>query len=170
MSLTQLILLVFSLCHIVSCVCLSLRSRLSNNQGMNIQIHGKTTILMITNVTEEDYGNYTCVASNRLGIQNASLFLYSEYITAIFILKNVLYIKKNYHIEWNTKIRALPLYTIWTNFCEIEGETQGLWSVNSINLLSHWIIENQQGGYLLTVCFAICGTAEQLEATESWRW
>lgn len=35
-------------------------------------------MLVIANVTEEDYGNYTCVASNRLGVQNASLFLYSE--------------------------------------------------------------------------------------------
>lgn len=50
--------------------------RLSNSQGVNIQILGTTTILMIANVTEEDYGNYTCVASNRLGVQNASLFLY----------------------------------------------------------------------------------------------
>lgn len=58
---------------------LSLLSRLSNAQGINIQILGTTTILMIANVTEEDYGNYTCVASNRLGVQNASLFLYSEY-------------------------------------------------------------------------------------------
>lgn len=56
-----------------------LLSRLSNAQGINIQILGTTTILMIANVTEEDYGNYTCVASNRLGVQNASLFLYSEY-------------------------------------------------------------------------------------------
>ncbi|TNN47287.1 Limbic system-associated membrane protein [Liparis tanakae] len=53
--------------------------RLSNAQGVNIQILGTTTVLMIANVTEEDYGNYTCVASNRLGVQNASLFLYSEY-------------------------------------------------------------------------------------------
>ncbi|KAG7223095.1 hypothetical protein INR49_015854 [Caranx melampygus] len=51
--------------------------RLSNTQGINIQILGSTTILMIANVTEEDYGNYTCVASNRLGVQNASLFLYT---------------------------------------------------------------------------------------------
>ncbi|XP_068173717.1 limbic system-associated membrane protein isoform X2 [Antennarius striatus] len=50
--------------------------RLSNNQNQNIQILGTTTVLMIANVTEEDYGNYTCVASNRLGAQNASLFLY----------------------------------------------------------------------------------------------
>uniref|UniRef100_A0A1A7WA28 Limbic system-associated membrane protein n=1 Tax=Iconisemion striatum TaxID=60296 RepID=A0A1A7WA28_9TELE len=50
--------------------------RLSNNQGIYIQILGMTTILMIVNVTEEDYGNYTCVASNRLGAQSASLYLY----------------------------------------------------------------------------------------------
>lgn len=53
--------------------------RLSNSQSINIQILGTTTILMIANVTDEDYGNYTCVASNRLGVQNASLFLYSKY-------------------------------------------------------------------------------------------
>lgn len=52
--------------------------RLSNTQGINIQIIGGNTILMIANVTEEDYGNYTCVASNRLGAQSASVFLYSE--------------------------------------------------------------------------------------------
>lgn len=52
--------------------------RLSNSQSINIQILGTTTILMIANVTDEDYGNYTCVASNRLGVQNASLFLYSK--------------------------------------------------------------------------------------------
>ena len=57
----------------------SLLSRLSNSQGINIQISGTTAILVIANVTEEDYGNYTCVASNRLGVQNASLFLYSKY-------------------------------------------------------------------------------------------
>ncbi|XP_037534448.1 limbic system-associated membrane protein [Nematolebias whitei] len=50
--------------------------KLSNTQGINIQILGTTTVLMIANVTEEDYGNYTCVASNRLGAQSASLFLY----------------------------------------------------------------------------------------------
>ncbi|XP_008424282.1 limbic system-associated membrane protein isoform X2 [Poecilia reticulata] len=50
--------------------------RLSNTQGINIQMLGGNTILMIANVTEEDYGNYTCVASNRLGAQSASVFLY----------------------------------------------------------------------------------------------
>ncbi|KAF7199423.1 limbic system-associated membrane protein-like, partial [Nothobranchius furzeri] len=51
-------------------------NRLSSNQGINIQILGMTTNLMFANVTEDDYGNYTCVASNRLGAQSASLYLY----------------------------------------------------------------------------------------------
>uniref|UniRef100_A0A673A248 Limbic system associated membrane protein n=1 Tax=Sphaeramia orbicularis TaxID=375764 RepID=A0A673A248_9TELE len=50
--------------------------RMTNTQSINIQILGTTTILVFTNVSEEDYGNYTCVATNRLGIQNASVFLY----------------------------------------------------------------------------------------------
>uniref|UniRef100_A0A673A243 Limbic system associated membrane protein n=1 Tax=Sphaeramia orbicularis TaxID=375764 RepID=A0A673A243_9TELE len=52
--------------------------RMTNTQSINIQILGTTTILVFTNVSEEDYGNYTCVATNRLGIQNASVFLYSD--------------------------------------------------------------------------------------------
>lgn len=66
---------------------MSLLSRLSNTQGINIQILGTTTVLVIANVTEEDYGNYTCVASNRLGVQNASLFLYSEYRNNCYSLR-----------------------------------------------------------------------------------
>lgn len=50
--------------------------RMTNTQSINIQMLGTTTILMFSNVSEEDYGNYTCVATNRLGIQNASVFLY----------------------------------------------------------------------------------------------
>ncbi|XP_042564658.1 limbic system-associated membrane protein isoform X2 [Clupea harengus] len=50
--------------------------RLSNGQGLSIQMMGTRTLLLVSNVTEEDYGNYTCVATNRLGIHNASVFLY----------------------------------------------------------------------------------------------
>ncbi|XP_076832881.1 limbic system-associated membrane protein isoform X2 [Brachyhypopomus gauderio] len=50
--------------------------RLSNMQGITIQITGSRTMLLVANVTEDDYGNYTCVATNRLGIHNASVFLY----------------------------------------------------------------------------------------------
>uniref|UniRef100_A0A673J5Z3 Ig-like domain-containing protein n=1 Tax=Sinocyclocheilus rhinocerous TaxID=307959 RepID=A0A673J5Z3_9TELE len=38
-------------------------------------ISGSRTLLVVANVTENDYGNYTCVATNRLGIHNASVFL-----------------------------------------------------------------------------------------------
>lgn len=48
-------------------------------QGISIHIIGSRTELIVANVTEDDYGNYTCVATNRLGIHNASVFLYSEY-------------------------------------------------------------------------------------------
>ncbi|XP_051520958.1 limbic system-associated membrane protein-like isoform X1 [Myxocyprinus asiaticus] len=50
--------------------------RLSSSQGVSIQITGSRTLLVVANVTEDDYGNYTCVATNRLGIHNASVFLY----------------------------------------------------------------------------------------------
>ncbi|KAL4648475.1 limbic system-associated membrane protein isoform X3 [Arapaima gigas] len=50
--------------------------RLTNSQGISIQIFGTRTLLLVSNVTEDDYGNYTCVATNRLGVHNASLFLY----------------------------------------------------------------------------------------------
>ncbi|KAB5550128.1 hypothetical protein PHYPO_G00050140 [Pangasianodon hypophthalmus] len=50
--------------------------RLSNMQGISIHIVGSRTELTVANVTEDDYGNYTCVATNRLGIHNASVFLY----------------------------------------------------------------------------------------------
>ncbi|ROL54681.1 Limbic system-associated membrane protein [Anabarilius grahami] len=50
--------------------------RLSSSQSVSIQISGARTLLVVANVTEDDYGNYTCVATNRLGIHNASVFLY----------------------------------------------------------------------------------------------
>ncbi|TSK67172.1 Limbic system-associated membrane protein [Bagarius yarrelli] len=50
--------------------------RLSNMQGIGIHIVGSRTELVVANVTEDDYGNYTCVATNRLGMHNASVFLY----------------------------------------------------------------------------------------------
>uniref|UniRef100_A0A3B3ZM68 Ig-like domain-containing protein n=1 Tax=Periophthalmus magnuspinnatus TaxID=409849 RepID=A0A3B3ZM68_9GOBI len=49
-----------------------------DDKSINIQMLGTTTILVFSNVSEEDYGNYTCVASNRLGIQYASVFLFSD--------------------------------------------------------------------------------------------
>ncbi|KAI7793801.1 putative opioid-binding protein/cell adhesion molecule, partial [Triplophysa rosa] len=45
-------------------------------QGIKIENKGKQSMLTFFNVSEEDYGNYTCVATNTLGITNASIILY----------------------------------------------------------------------------------------------
>ncbi|KAM8900320.1 opioid-binding protein/cell adhesion molecule isoform 3-T3 [Spinachia spinachia] len=47
--------------------------------GLNrvkIENQGKQSMLVFFNVSEEDYGNYTCVAVNPMGITNASIILY----------------------------------------------------------------------------------------------
>ncbi|XP_072514262.1 opioid-binding protein/cell adhesion molecule isoform X1 [Salminus brasiliensis] len=44
--------------------------------GVKIENKGKQSMLIFFNVSEEDYGNYTCVAMNMLGITNASIILY----------------------------------------------------------------------------------------------
>lgn len=53
--------------------------RINNANGLEIRSTGSQSFLTVANVTEEHYGNYTCVATNKLGITNASLFLYSKY-------------------------------------------------------------------------------------------
>lgn len=40
-------------------------------------------MLTFFNVSEEDYGNYTCVAINTMGITNASIILYGEFISLV---------------------------------------------------------------------------------------
>ncbi|XP_041088533.1 limbic system-associated membrane protein-like [Polyodon spathula] len=53
--------------------------RIFSAEGIKIQNYGTHSVLMVSNVTEEHYGNYTCVATNKLGINNANLFLYSGF-------------------------------------------------------------------------------------------
>ncbi|XP_041439436.1 limbic system-associated membrane protein isoform X6 [Xenopus laevis] len=52
--------------------------RINSAQGLEIRNTGSRSILMVANVTEEHYGNYTCVAANKLGITNTSLYLYKR--------------------------------------------------------------------------------------------
>ncbi|MBN3289626.1 LSAMP protein, partial [Polypterus senegalus] len=52
--------------------------RLYSTQGIHIQNYGTHSVLTVANVTEDHYGNYTCVATNKLGINNASLFLFTD--------------------------------------------------------------------------------------------
>ncbi|XP_023818598.1 opioid-binding protein/cell adhesion molecule isoform X2 [Oryzias latipes] len=46
--------------------------------GVKIENQGKQSLLIFFNVSEEDYGNYTCVAMNLMGISNASIILYAR--------------------------------------------------------------------------------------------
>ncbi|XP_076130603.1 opioid-binding protein/cell adhesion molecule [Alosa pseudoharengus] len=52
------------------------RKLLNGLNGVKIENKGKQSMLTFFNVSEEDYGNYTCVAMNPMGITNASIILY----------------------------------------------------------------------------------------------
>ncbi|XP_015676390.1 opioid-binding protein/cell adhesion molecule-like, partial [Protobothrops mucrosquamatus] len=52
-------------------------TRLANGlDGLKIENKGRMSTLTFFNVSEKDYGNYTCVAINKLGNTNASIILY----------------------------------------------------------------------------------------------
>ncbi|XP_053549326.1 neuronal growth regulator 1 isoform X1 [Bombina bombina] len=46
---------------------------INGQKGINIKNYNTRSILTVSNVTEEHFGNYTCVAVNKLGTSNASL-------------------------------------------------------------------------------------------------
>uniref|UniRef100_UPI00398E7721 neuronal growth regulator 1-like n=1 Tax=Pristiophorus japonicus TaxID=55135 RepID=UPI00398E7721 len=48
----------------------------SGRQGIQIKNFSARSILTVTNITEDHYGNYTCVAINKLGTNSASHFLH----------------------------------------------------------------------------------------------
>ncbi|GAA6111164.1 neurotrimin isoform X4 [Tachysurus ichikawai] len=48
----------------------------SGFEGIKIEDNGSTSKLTFHNVSQEDYGNYTCVAINKLGSANTSIVLY----------------------------------------------------------------------------------------------
>ncbi|XP_057689777.1 igLON family member 5 isoform X1 [Corythoichthys intestinalis] len=47
-----------------------------NDATIRIKNEKTRSILLFTNVTEKDFGNYTCFATNRLGASNASMLLF----------------------------------------------------------------------------------------------
>lgn len=49
--------------------------RIIKGQGIDIKSLSSRSILTVTNMTEDRYGNYTCVASNKLGTANATVSL-----------------------------------------------------------------------------------------------
>lgn len=42
-------------------------------------------MLIFFNVSEGDYGNYTCVAMNTMGMTNASIILYGEVNHTVYL-------------------------------------------------------------------------------------
>ncbi|XP_064207167.1 neurotrimin isoform X3 [Anguilla rostrata] len=52
------------------------RRLFSDLDGIDIKEDGKVSMLTFFNVSEVDYGNYTCVAINKLGSANTSMVLY----------------------------------------------------------------------------------------------
>lgn len=64
-------------------------SRIFNGlDGMEIEDAGQLSKLTFLNISEADYGNYTCIAINKLGSSNASFVLYGEYIIPFKVQKN----------------------------------------------------------------------------------
>lgn len=57
---------------IICCDCV-LFFRIIKGQGIDIKSLSSRSVLTVTNMTEDRYGNYTCVASNKLGTANASV-------------------------------------------------------------------------------------------------
>ncbi|KAJ1070848.1 hypothetical protein K5549_003827 [Capra hircus] len=53
-------------------------TRINSANGLEIKSTEGQSSLTVTNVTEEHYGNYTCVAANNLGMTNASLVLFRK--------------------------------------------------------------------------------------------
>ncbi|XP_056269900.1 neuronal growth regulator 1 isoform X3 [Pseudoliparis swirei] len=47
--------------------------RIIKGQGIDIKSLSSRSVLTVNNMTEDRYGNYTCVASNKLGMVNASV-------------------------------------------------------------------------------------------------
>ncbi|XP_038669998.1 igLON family member 5-like isoform X1 [Scyliorhinus canicula] len=45
-------------------------------EGLRIQKDRTRSLLMFFNVSQESYGNYTCLASNKMGVSNASMLLH----------------------------------------------------------------------------------------------
>nr|XP_005486188.1 limbic system-associated membrane protein isoform X1 [Zonotrichia albicollis] len=58
-------------------------TRINSANGLEIKSTGSQSLLMVANVTEEHYGNYTCVAANKLGVTNASLYLYKRILPTL---------------------------------------------------------------------------------------
>lgn len=61
--------------------------RIIKGQGIDIKSLSSRSVLTVTNMTEDRYGNYTCVASNKLGTANASVPLTRKLSFYLLVVK-----------------------------------------------------------------------------------
>uniref|UniRef100_A0A8C6XHQ4 Opioid binding protein/cell adhesion molecule like n=1 Tax=Naja naja TaxID=35670 RepID=A0A8C6XHQ4_NAJNA len=74
-------------------------TRLANGlDGLKIENKGRMSTLTFFNVSEKDYGNYTCVAINKLGNTNASIILYVSKANTSSIVLWLLSIFNDHHL------------------------------------------------------------------------
>ncbi|MEQ2221186.1 hypothetical protein ILYODFUR_013153 [Ilyodon furcidens] len=58
--------------------------RIIRGHGIDIKSLSSRSVLTVTNMTEDRYGNYTCVAINKLGTANASVpLIQSAWVSAL---------------------------------------------------------------------------------------
>nr|XP_014433230.1 limbic system-associated membrane protein isoform X3 [Pelodiscus sinensis] len=100
-------------------------TRINSANGLEIKSMGSQSLLMVANVTEEHYGNYTCVAANKLGVTNASLYLYKRVLPT---LPNP--------FPGNTREKANANFHLWTQPFEATpcGQNHALLITGSQNL------------------------------------
>ncbi|KAM6234759.1 protein CEPU-1 isoform X1 [Aptenodytes patagonicus] len=95
--------------------------RLAEGQkGLKVENKAFVSKLTFFNVSEQDYGNYTCVASNQLGNTNASMILYEETTTALTPWKGPGAVHDGNNGAWRrggcTWLLALPLAQLARHF------------------------------------------------------
>lgn len=56
-------------------------------QGIEIKNVSSRSVLTVNNMTEDRYGNYTCIASNKLGTANASVPLIRKFSFYLLVVK-----------------------------------------------------------------------------------
>ncbi|KAJ8368322.1 hypothetical protein SKAU_G00083500 [Synaphobranchus kaupii] len=73
--------------------------------GVKIETKGKQSMLVFFNVSEEDYGNYTCVALNNMGHTNASIILYGP--GAVHDVNRASLSPRSLHLLWTVTLLYL---------------------------------------------------------------
>ncbi|XP_059416162.1 neuronal growth regulator 1-like isoform X2 [Carassius carassius] len=77
--------------------------RINMGQGIDIKNLSSRSVLTVKNMTQDRYGNYTCVAVNRLGTANASVpLIQSSHAVTIWPLnRDALHIRSNSHFNFS---------------------------------------------------------------------